>query len=89
MDELQHRMDIDAVFGNVFPHHNSNELVFAPKNFDCLREMIKAHDDACGRFTDYSLKYVRHLVHTCETESAEMVAQYSALITQTCNNVLA
>jgi hypothetical protein len=74
MDELQHRMDIDSVFSSVFPHHNANELVFAPKNFDCLRSMIKAHDESCGRFTDYSLKYVRHLVHTCETETPEMVA---------------
>lgn len=82
-------MNIDAVFSSVFPHHNANDLVFKPTNFDCLRSMISAHDEACGRFSDYSLKYVRHLVHTCETESEEMIAQYSALIAQTCNIVMA
>lgn len=69
MAEIQLRMNADSVFKNVFPHHATmnEELVVVPQNFDCLRYLMSVHDEHCGRFDDYSLKYVKHLVHTCET----------------------
>lgn len=82
-------MDEDAVFASVFPHHKDIELVVQPRNFDCLRYMMKAHDDNCGAFSDYSLKFVKHLVHTCETETSEVVANYAVLLAETCYNVIA
>ena len=47
------------------------------------------HDQHCGRFSDYSLKYVKNLVHTCETETSETIAHYSQLIASTCSSVIA
>jgi legumain len=67
MDEIQKRMDSDKIFNQVFASHANEELVFTPQNFDCLRYLIGVHDESCGKFDDYSLKYVRHLVHACET----------------------
>jgi hypothetical protein len=67
-------MNSDEIFKNVFPHHAEvNDLVVQPDNFDCLRSLISVHDEFCGKFDDYSLKYIKHLVHTCETETPEMV----------------
>lgn len=44
-------------------------MVITPTDYDCLRRLMELHEEHCGRFDDYSLKYVRHLVHACETES--------------------
>ena len=85
MDEIQKRMNSDALFKNVFPHHaEMNDLVVVPNDFECLRKMMAIHDDHCGRFDDYSLKYVKHLVHTCETETPDMIDKYAQLIVNTC-----
>ena len=69
VNELQSRMESDSLFKDLFPNHVSNEMEVSPKDFDCLRFLMSTHDSFCGRFDDYSLKYVKHLVHTCETES--------------------
>jgi len=29
--------------------------------------MVDAYEGFCGKFTDYSLKYGKHLAHACET----------------------
>lgn len=89
IDEVQHRMNEESVFLSVFPHHQSNELVSQPTDFDCLRYLVEVHDASCGKFSDYSLKYVKHLAHTCETESAEMVQSYAQLLAHTCINTIA
>lgn len=89
MDELYHRMSEDSVFLSVFPHHRNIDLVAQPTEFDCLRYMIAVHDENCGRFSDYSLKYVKHLVHTCETETETMIQQYAELLASTCLSVIA
>lgn len=84
-------MNEDAVFLNVFPHHQNmaNDLFVQPIDFDCLRFLVTVHDENCGRFSDYSLKYVKHLAHACETETPEMVQNYGYLIADTCRNIIA
>jgi len=78
-------MESDSLFGDLFPHHaEMNELVVAPKNFDCLRFLMSTHDSFCGSFDDYSLKFVKHFVHTCETESSETVAAYAEKMMKNC-----
>merc|ERR1711964_730257 len=43
--------------------------------FDCHRAAHSAFEEACGKFTDYSLKYVRSLSNLCEVGyEAEEVA---------------
>ena len=37
-----------------------------PVDFDCLKASVTGYEAACGRFDDYSLKYVRTLVNLCE-----------------------
>ena len=80
-------MDEELVFLTVFPDQFSIDLVAQPTKFDCLRSMIETHDANCGRFSDYSLKFVKHLVHTCETETDAVVQTYRALLESTCQSV--
>jgi len=81
MTELESRMGADNLFKELFPHHaEANELTVIPENFECLRFLMGVHDLHCGRFDDYSLKYVKHLVHACETEAPEMMGTYANLI---------
>ena len=67
MEEIEHRMFVDELFSSSFPEHKSNELIVEPMNWDCLKFMIESTEESCGMFTDYSLKYVKNLVHICET----------------------
>jgi hypothetical protein len=39
---------------------------FVPKDFECLRSMIATYEDNCGKFDDYSRKFIRYLVRECE-----------------------
>ena len=77
VNEMTSRMESDSLFKDLFPHHNTNEMEVSPNDFNCLRFLMSTHDTFCGRFDDYSLKYVKHLVHTCETENQEGVATYA------------
>ena len=70
-DEIDHRMFIDKLFAETFPKHfgenaNELELTVQPEDFECLRFLMEVVENNCGRFSDYSLKYVKHLVHVCE-----------------------
>jgi hypothetical protein len=49
---------------------------------------MKIHDDKCGKFDDYSLQFVKHLVHTCETSGSEAVQSYAQKIEQACDLVV-
>lgn len=68
-EEIEHRMFVDELFSKTFPSHQSNELVVEVQDYDCLRFMIDSTELSCGRFSDYSLKYVKNLVHICETST--------------------
>ena len=38
-----------------------------PRNFACLRKIIKAYESECGTIKEYALKYVRLIVEACES----------------------
>ena len=64
-------MFVDALFSEAFPKHfgkdaDEVELTVQPEDFECLRFMMDVTEENCGKFSDYSLKYVKHLVHVCE-----------------------
>lgn len=42
--ELKHREDTDAVFAEVFAHHNDGDLVVVPTDFDCLRDFYDLYE---------------------------------------------
>ena len=42
---------------------------YVPKDFDCLRSMVATYEDNCGKFDDYSRKFIRYLVRECEDPS--------------------
>lgn len=69
IDELTHRMNEDALFEELFPHHEAENMVVEPVDFGCLRFLVDTHDEYCGRFSDYALKHVKHFVHACEVDA--------------------
>jgi len=67
-EELGHRMKADHIF-EMFAesqYNLSNEDFPLPTNFACLKTMVNHTEEHCGRFSDYSLKYVKYLVRECE-----------------------
>ena len=44
---------------------------FIPKDFDCLRTLMNAYEEECGKFTHYARKYIKYLVRECEQPSME------------------
>ena len=59
-------------------------MVSTPTDYDCLRRLMALHEEHCGRFDDYSLKYVRHLVHACETESKKDLENLTEKLINSC-----
>lgn len=41
-------------------------------------------ENSCGKFSDYSLKYVKHLVHVCENQDAEGVKLAANKVAEFC-----
>lgn len=70
--EIAHREAEKQMFATVF-EEQAGELVTQPRNFDCLRYMVDARESNCGKFSDFSLQFVRHLVHACETYAPHQI----------------
>ena len=88
-DEIDHRMFIDKLFAETFPKHfgenaNELELTVQPEDFECLRFLMEVVENNCGRFSDYSLKYVKHLVHVCENQAGQQVLEAGIRISDFC-----
>jgi len=66
--EIQHREAEAELFKTVFGNQG-DDLVVQPHDFDCLRTLVQWRELVCGKFSDYSLQYVRHFVHACESQS--------------------
>lgn len=77
--EINHRMRTDHVFEEFreMSASNGDETAYAPKDFDCLRMLVDTYEQECGRFDDYSLKYVKYLVNECETLPAIGAIEFS------------
>lgn len=37
-----------------------------PRNFDCLRKLVRTYEVSCELFHEYALQYVSYLVEACE-----------------------
>ena len=79
--EIGHREDSDARFAKIVAAvsgDTSGELLRAHlplTDHACQMEAIEAVMAACGRFSDYSLKYTRAIVNLCESgHSAKAIA---------------
>jgi hypothetical protein len=78
MSQLNHMMMVDEVFANFLdrPAHNlyhcrvieNGECMdkYIPTDFNCLRTLMQTFEDNCGKFSDYSRRYVKYLVRECE-----------------------
>jgi len=71
--ELNKRMRADHAFDLFAAATGVNTAIEAgdkvlPRDFDCLKTVIAAHDNTCGKFDDYSLQYVKYIVHACEAK---------------------
>jgi len=76
-EEITQRMKADHIFEEFMGHKldKESEKTFPlPRNFDCLRTTMDTYEGACGKFTDYSLKYVKYLVKACESENTPVEA---------------
>ena len=74
--ELNKRMRADhafdlfaAVTGVNSAIENGDQIL--PRDFECLKSVMAAHDSTCGKFDDYSLQYVKYIVHACEAKAHE------------------
>ena len=77
-------MTTDNVFKQVFPELIGLDLEEEVTDFKCLRYMVDTHDRACRPFEDYSLKYVKYLVHVCETSTPYEITSKANILQTTC-----
>lgn len=82
-------MFVDKLFAESFPKHFGEdskevEMTVQPEDFECLRFLMEVVENNCGRFSDYSLKYVKHLVHVCENQEEQGVIDAGLRISEFC-----
>lgn len=69
VDEVHARDAADKQYRDIVAHLGKDELLDAhlgrTKDADCLRDAVHGVEAACGRHTDYSLKYIRVLNNAC------------------------
>jgi len=65
---------VDALFQQFDEIHSfDNGFEIDSIDFVCLRSNMKVYEQACTKFTDYSLKYVKNIAYACEkTTSPEI-----------------
>jgi hypothetical protein len=89
-DELEHRMYVDRLFEQTFPKHFGKDalsdfnLTVQPSDYNCLRFLMSTVETNCGKFSDYSLKYVKHLVHVCENQDEQGIMQAAQKVANFC-----
>ena len=68
-EALNQRMVVDKRFNAMFPNHmtafNKSEIS-APTDYSCYRTLIDTYEASCGKFDDYSMKYMKIFAAECE-----------------------
>ena len=82
--EIAHRQYYDTLFATLFG--DSANAPETPQDFDCLRKMVESVEDSCGRFSSYSLKYVRSLANMCDTQP-EKVQETLKKVEEHCTSI--
>jgi len=66
---LNRRMVVDKRFNEMFPNHMEafkNSEISAPTDYGCYRTLIDTYEASCGKFDDYSMKYMKIFAAECE-----------------------
>lgn len=71
--EITQRMRVDHVFEQFKPEGLQAGETVLPRNFDCLKKLMKTYDQSCGKMDDYALQYVKYFVQVCETMTSNDV----------------
>lgn len=90
-EALNNRMTVDKRFAELFPVHmeafNKKDLP-VPTDYDCYRTLVDAYENSCGKFDDYSMKYMGVLAAQCEgIKSVEAKADEQAKSVSRINEV--
>lgn len=85
---IAHRNFFDSLFAEVYPEFDEENFVSKPEDFDCLRFLIDATEEHCGRLDDYTLKFVKRMVHTCEIGTPEEIGEAAELTAFLCDTLL-
>jgi len=76
---LNQRIVVDKRFAEMFPVHmeafNNNDTP-VPTDYKCYKSLIDTYENACGKFDDYSMKYMA--IFAAECEGIKSVPEYQA-----------
>lgn len=70
--ELQHRLQVDKTFENLFPQYfewtkkKDYPLPTTEDDFECYSNLIDLFEDACGETDTYAMKHFGNFLHQCE-----------------------
>jgi len=69
--EITNRMRVDHVFEQFAQTHSvkATQSTATVTKYDCLRFLMNTFEAHCGKFDDYSLKYIKHIVNACESHA--------------------
>ena len=92
MKQLNHMMMVDEVFSEFVDSsaHDINHCrfkkedgqcgdIFIPKDYECLRGFVDVFESHCGKFTDYSRRFIKYLVRECEQPSMDKKVAFEKL----------
>lgn len=83
--EIGHRDAVDSIFPSALTSVLGPQALVdvqsspvIPRSFQCLKTVNDVVDAACGRYSDYSLKYVKYVAHMCESKVATGLSEAAA-----------
>ena len=88
MEEIAHRGQMDTIFKTAF-HGLEDFSLERVEDYDCYRYMVNSFETACGKFSDYSLKYAKFMAYTCNTKTEEEVQNIVNKFSGICTEVFA
>jgi legumain len=65
-EEMASIAKYDSTFSKIAREFNLNtDVKVRDIDFACLKQRVALYEELCGKFSDYGLKYVKHIHYTC------------------------
>jgi legumain len=82
-EEIMMRKLFDNIFADIKTLHADVEVA-VDTDFVCYKDLIEFFESACGKFTEYGLKYMRSFYDICQNKK-EAVVEAKKMVIQSCS----
>ena len=83
LQEVDEINTLDSIFNSMEDQLNLDvDRGVSEIDFDCLKQRMSMYEELCGKLSDYGLKYVNHIYHSCRQKVD--IDSYRAILMDYC-----